>query len=62
MHLHVDTDTSGWPVVQRLSSSHYLLAFDGGRIVAGATREFGSGFDTRVTAFGIEEVLRNALG
>ncbi|MFC4243311.1 NAD(P)/FAD-dependent oxidoreductase [Gryllotalpicola reticulitermitis] len=61
MHLHVEADTSGWPVVHRVSSSHYLLAFDGGRIVAGATREFGSGFDTRVTAFGTQEVLQNAL-
>ncbi|GAA4187319.1 FAD-dependent oxidoreductase [Gryllotalpicola kribbensis] len=61
LHLRVDADTSSWPVVHRVSSSHYLLAFDGGRIVAGATREFGSGFDTRVTAFGVQELLRNAL-
>jgi len=61
LHLHVDADTSSWPVVHRVSSSHYLLAFDGGRIVAGATREFGSGFDTRVTAFGLQELLRDAL-
>jgi D-amino-acid dehydrogenase len=61
IHLRVDADTSSWPVVHRTNSSHYLLAFDGGRIVAGATREFGSGFDTRVTAFGVQEVLRNAL-
>jgi D-amino-acid dehydrogenase len=61
IHFRVDADTSQWPVAQRTNSSHYLLAFDGGRIVAGATREFGSGFDTRVTAFGMQEVLRNAL-
>jgi D-amino-acid dehydrogenase len=61
IHLRVDADTSSWPVVHRTRSSHYLLAFDGGRIVAGATREFGSGFDTRVTAAGIQEVLREAL-
>ncbi|GAA4174780.1 FAD-dependent oxidoreductase [Gryllotalpicola koreensis] len=61
IHLRVDADTSSWPVVHRTGSSHYLLAFDGGRIVAGATREFGSGFDTRVTAAGVQEVLREAL-
>ncbi|GAA4166244.1 FAD-dependent oxidoreductase [Gryllotalpicola daejeonensis] len=61
LHLRVSADTSSWPVIHRLGSSHYLLAFDEGRIVAGATREFGSGFDTRVTAFGVEELLRNAL-
>ena len=61
IHFRVDADTSSWPVAQRTNSSHYLLAFDGGRIVAGATREFGSGFDTRATAFGMQEVLRAAL-
>ena len=54
------TDTAAWPVVQPLSS-HYLLAFPGSRVVAGATRETGSGFDDRVTAAGQAEVLANAL-
>ncbi|HEX3646858.1 MAG TPA: FAD-dependent oxidoreductase [Pseudonocardiaceae bacterium] len=53
-------DTSAWPVVLP-PSSHYLLAFDGGRIVVGATRETGSGFDYRVTAAGQAEVLTEAL-
>ncbi|NLU69392.1 FAD-dependent oxidoreductase [Streptomyces sp. HNM0574] len=60
-HLRVrDADTSGWPVVFP-DSPHYLLAFDGGRVVAGATREDGSGFDPRVTAAGLAEVLGEAL-
>ena len=37
------------------------MPFDGGRIVAGATRETGSGFDARVTAAGLRRVLDDAL-
>lgn len=60
-HLRLpDTDTSGWPSVLPLTG-HYLVAFDGGRVVAGATREAGSGFDVRVTAAGQREVLEEAL-
>lgn len=53
-------DTSNWPVVLP-KSSHYMLAFDDARVVAGATRETGSGFDYKTTAGGIHEVLSNAL-
>ncbi|KAA9160843.1 FAD-binding oxidoreductase [Amycolatopsis acidicola] len=53
-------DTSPWPVVLPVSS-HYLLAFPGSRVVAGATRETGSGFDYRITAAGQREVLDHAL-
>ncbi|GAA5109736.1 NAD(P)/FAD-dependent oxidoreductase [Pseudonocardia adelaidensis] len=60
-HLEVPWDTSRWPVVSPLGSGHYLLAFPGGRVVAGATRETGSGFDHRVTAAGQLEVLEQAL-
>ncbi|WP_026469132.1 NAD(P)/FAD-dependent oxidoreductase [Amycolatopsis balhimycina] len=55
-----DTDTAAWPVVLP-RTSHYLLAFGGGRVVAGATREAESGFDYRVTVAGQREVLENAL-
>jgi glycine/D-amino acid oxidase-like deaminating enzyme len=60
-HLEVPGDTGRWPVVSPLDSGHYLLAFPGGRVVAGATRETGSGFDHRVTAAGQLEVLEQAL-
>lgn len=53
-------DTSGWPVVLP-DTGHYLLAFDDARVVVGATRETGAGFDYRVTAGGLAEVLREAL-
>jgi D-amino-acid dehydrogenase len=62
VHLSVaPADTSRWPVVLPASSRHYLLAFDGSRVVVGATRETGSGFDYRVTAAGLSQVLNEAL-
>jgi D-amino-acid dehydrogenase len=61
VHLRLgSTDTSRWPVLQPLNS-YYLLAFDDSRIVVGATRETGSGFDYRVTAKGQAEVLNIGL-
>jgi len=54
-------DTSRWPVILPRGSGHYLLAFTGSRVVAGATREPGSGFHARVTAGGPSEVLTQAL-
>lgn len=53
-------DTGGWPVVLP-PGSHYLLAFDDLRVVVGATREVGAGFDYRVTAAGQAQVLAEAL-
>lgn len=65
--LHLDVaDHSGraptgeWPSVLPLGP-HYLVPFEDGRVVVGATRETGSGFDTRVTAAGQREVLDAAL-
>ena len=61
VHLRLPgADTSRWPVVLP-PTGHYLLAFDDSRIVVGATREDGSGFDHRVTAAGLAEVLNEAL-
>ena len=60
-HLRLEgAETGSWPVVLP-PGSHYLLAFEGGRVVAGATRERGTGFDHRVTAAGQAEVLNQAL-
>ena len=53
-------DTQSWPVILP-PGSHYLLAFDDSRVVVGATRESGSGFDYRVTAAGQMEVLTEAM-
>lgn len=54
-------DTGSWPVVLPAGHGHYLVAFGGDRIVAGATRETGSGFSYRVTAGGLAQVLAEAL-
>lgn len=61
MHLALPAaDTSGWPVVQP-PNRHYLVPFDDARVVVGATREERSGFDYRMTAGGLAEILDRAL-
>ncbi|WP_243291585.1 FAD-dependent oxidoreductase [Bacillus sp. FJAT-47783] len=61
VHLHVpEMNTNDWPVVMP-PNNQYLLAFEDGRIVVGATHEDDVGFDLRVTAGGLEEVLTKAL-
>jgi D-amino-acid dehydrogenase len=60
-HLRLEgVHTSEWPVVLP-PGGHYLLAFDDSRVVVGATRETGAGFDYRVTAAGQAKVLNEAL-
>jgi D-amino-acid dehydrogenase len=60
-HLRLSgVDTAGWPVIRTLRD-HYLLAFPGGRIVVGATRESGSGFAHTQTAGGVHKILGDAL-
>jgi glycine/D-amino acid oxidase-like deaminating enzyme len=53
-------ETRSWPVLLPMTS-HYMLAFDDSRVVIGATREDGTGFDYRVTASGQAEVLNAGL-
>jgi D-amino-acid dehydrogenase len=48
------------PVLNTLRG-HYLLSFPGDRVVIGATREDGSGFDAHPTAGGIDLVIRQGL-
>ncbi|HYZ56783.1 MAG TPA: FAD-dependent oxidoreductase [Streptosporangiaceae bacterium] len=55
-----DTDVSRWPVITG-PGDPYLLAFPPHRIVSGATREDGTGFDYRVTAGGQAELLAATL-
>jgi D-amino-acid dehydrogenase len=60
VHLRVPgADTGTWPTVLPIGP-HYLVCFDD-RVVVGATRETGSGYDVRVTAAGLHEVLTTAL-
>lgn len=62
VHLELlDTNTDKWPVVMP-PSDQYLLAFEDQRMVIGATHENDiDGFDTRITAGGLQEVLNKAL-
>jgi D-amino-acid dehydrogenase len=55
-----DIHTNNWPVVMP-PNDQYMLSFGDGRIVVGATHEDEAGFDTRVTASGMIEVLGKAL-
>lgn len=60
VHLDLpDVPTERLPIVQSFSR-HYIVGFPGGRVAAGATREAGSGYDHRVTAAGLAEVLVEA--
>jgi glycine/D-amino acid oxidase-like deaminating enzyme len=55
------SETSRWPVILTFRE-HYLLTFPPDRVVVGATRENDSGFDYRLTAGGVQQVLGQALG
>lgn len=61
--MHLDLPgvvTTKWPVILGFHS-HYILAFPESRVVAGATREYDSGYDPRMTAGGVHEALGEAL-
>ncbi|PFP30607.1 FAD-dependent oxidoreductase [Bacillus sp. AFS073361] len=61
IHLEIPkTDTGQWPVVIP-PQNHYILTFENGRVVVGSTHENEAGFDTRITAGGIHEILNKAL-
>lgn len=63
MHLHVPDrqDTGTWPVIMP-PTDQYLLSFDNQKIVIGATHENEiKGYDTRVTAGGMQEILNKGL-
>ncbi|HEV8471990.1 MAG TPA: FAD-dependent oxidoreductase [Methylomirabilota bacterium] len=53
-------DTSGWPMINAFRHQ-YLVAWPDSRVVAGATRETGSGFTPHTTSAGIRAVLDEAL-
>lgn len=54
-------NTAEWPVILPLINTHYILTFSPNKVVIGATRENGSGFDYRVTAAGVHEILTEAF-
>lgn len=61
VHLHTPgTETDKWPVIMP-PNNQYIVPFDEGRIVIGATHEDDAGFDCRVTAGGMYEIFDKAL-
>jgi glycine/D-amino acid oxidase-like deaminating enzyme len=52
--------TEEWAVISGFRG-HYIVTWPEGRVVAGATRETGSGYAPVVTASGVAEVLSEAL-
>ncbi|WP_227395731.1 NAD(P)/FAD-dependent oxidoreductase [Jeotgalibacillus aurantiacus] len=59
LHLQIEDETDDWPVVIP-PGDQYLLAFEGGRLVAGATHENDVPMDDRLTVSGIREVFDKA--
>ncbi|MBO1515406.1 NAD(P)/FAD-dependent oxidoreductase [Metabacillus bambusae] len=61
VHLEIQgMDTSHWPVVMP-PNDQYILSFEDGRVVVGATHEDEVGLDYRVTASGLNEIFGKAL-
>jgi len=60
VHLGVEAETGGWPIVQPLLT-HYLVPWPGGKVACGGTFEAGAGFSVTVTAAGLQELLRECL-
>jgi D-amino-acid dehydrogenase len=54
------TDTAAWPMISAFRG-HYMVPWPDNRVVVGATRETGSGFQPNSTAAGVREVLSEAL-
>ncbi|WP_404451483.1 FAD-binding oxidoreductase [Virgibacillus necropolis] len=61
MHVQLPhINSSHWPVIMP-PTNQYMLTLADNRIVLGATHEDNAGFDTRVTAGGVHEILSKAL-
>lgn len=61
VHLELGNEETGnWPVVMP-PHDQYIVPFDNGKIVIGATHENDVGFDQRITAGGLHEVLDKAI-
>lgn len=61
--LHIDmgeVDTTRWPILGG-TGDQYMLTFGPNRVVSGATRETGSGFDVRQTVGGLQSVFDHAM-
>ncbi|QQK77418.1 FAD-binding oxidoreductase [Salicibibacter cibarius] len=54
------TDTGNWPIIIP-PGKQYIASFEQGRIVAGSSQEDDAGFDERVTAGPVHEILSKTL-
>ncbi|HLM96017.1 MAG TPA: FAD-dependent oxidoreductase [Acidimicrobiales bacterium] len=53
-------DSGRWPIVQPILN-FYLVPWPGGRVACGGTFEADAGFDTRPTAAGVRDLLRECV-
>lgn len=61
LHLQSESQMTGkWPVAM-VPYGQYIVPFDDGKIVAGATHENGAGFDDKLTAAGVHHILDKTL-
>lgn len=61
LHLQSDEKATGeWPVAM-VPYGQYIVPFEGGRIVAGATHENDAGFDAKLTAGGVHHILDKTI-
>lgn len=61
IHLQLDNqNTAEWPVIHPFRG-HYMVTWENGRVVVGATRETGSGFVPQTTVEGVQQVLNEAI-
>lgn len=56
-----NVDTANKPIVFTFRHKYYMLSWPDSRIVVGATREKGTGFNSNSTVAGIHEILGDAL-
>jgi D-amino-acid dehydrogenase len=56
-----NVDTANRPIVFTFRHKYYMLSWPDSRIVVGATREKGTGFNSNSTVAGIHEILGDAL-
>lgn len=60
-HLHLPgVETEAWPIIDS-RDGYYLVCWPGGRVVVGATRETGSGFEPRQTVAGVRRLLNEVM-
>ncbi|WP_224333426.1 NAD(P)/FAD-dependent oxidoreductase [Haloprofundus halobius] len=60
VHLDLDADTEGWPIVSPYRHK-YMVSWDDGRVAVGATRETGAGFQPKTTVEGLHDVFGEVL-